>query len=450
MVELYAEYYRFPELPFRLGPGEVLLGLLISAAAAAAGTWPAIRRTVVLPPAEAMRPEAPPVYRATFLERVGLQRLVPPAGRMVLREIERQPWRAASSILGIALATGMTVLNAFTFDSVAHMLNVHFGINQREDVALTLTEPRSTAALAELEQLPGVLHAEPYRSVPVRLRHGPREKRAAITGTPADARLSALLDRDLADVPLPPEGLVLSRKLAEVLGAAVGDEVRVEVKEGSRPERWMRVARVVDTFIGISAYMELGALSRLLGETETLNGAWLVVDESRLDELHAEVKRTPMIAGVTARDTVLKHATEIMDENLGVFVGLSLVFALVMAFGVLYNAARITLAERARDLASLRVLGFHRREVAAILLGELGVLVAVALPLGLVLGRLMAGAMVQSPTYDTEQFRLPLVIYPSTYGLATLTVLVAAVVSGWNAWRRLDRFDIVEVLKTRD
>jgi putative ABC transport system permease protein len=450
MTRMYADYYRLPELAFRIGGREAFEALGLSAAAAALGAWAAVHRTVTLPPAEGMRPAAPGAYRATLLERLGLARHMPTPARMVLREVERRPLRAALSIAGIAAATGLTVLNAFTLDSVIHMLNVQFGLQQREDMDLTLLEPRAAGALSTLEALPGVIHAEPYRTVPVKLRSGPRSKSTAIVGVRREDQLSNLLDVELRTIELPVDGLVLSRKLAEVLEVTAGDTLRVEVLEGARPEREVRVARLAETFIGTTAHMELEALSRLLGEPVSLNGARLLVDDARLDELHSAVRRRPAVAGVISRDAVLRTVRKMLDENLGTFVIISLSFSLALAFGVLYNAARITLAERARELASLRVLGFRRREVAAILLGEIGLLVMIALPLGLAAGRVLAGFLARSPGYNNEQFRLPLVIAPSTYATAALTVVAAAVVSGWSAWRKLDRIEIVEVLKARD
>jgi len=450
MTRLYADYYRFPDLPFRMSAADVLEGLGISFVAAALGTWAAIRRTVKLPPAEAMRPEAPPAYRSTLIERIGLADRLPTAWKIVLRELERKPLRAAFSVLGIAMATGLTVVNAFTFDSVGFMLNVQFTLNQHEDVQLTLFEPRAVNAVHDLEHLPGVLHAEPYRNVPVKFRAGARVKNGAIRGFPRDATLTTLLDVDLAEVPLPGEGLVLSRKLAEILDVSTGDTLRVEVLEGDRPELDVKVARIVETYVGTTANMALAALGRALGETESLNGAWLVVDDARLGELHAAVKETPVVAGVVSRELVVRTVRHMLDQSLGTFVTIALGFSLVMAFGVLYNAARITLAERARELSSLRVLGFRRGEVGAILLGELALLVVAAIPLGLAFGRVLAGVLVESPGYDNEQFRLPLVIVPATYATAVLTVLVATAVSGWSAWRMLDRMEIVDVLKARD
>lgn len=450
MTRMYGLYYRFPELHFRLGVSEALQGFGISALGAGLGAWASIRRTVQLPPAEAMRPEAPPVYRPTFIERTKLAPLLPMPARIVLRELERKPVRSLMSVVGVAMATALTIMMSFTTDSVRHVLNLQFGIGQREDVQLTLVEPRDMGVLAELEQLPGVLHAEPYRVVPVELVLGRHKKKTGIQGVPQDARLVCLLDADLRDVPPPADGLVLSRKLSELLGATTGDIVSVRVLEGARKTHAVRVARVVETFVGMSAYMDQTALCRMLGEPTTMNGARLLVDDTQLARLHATVKEIPVIAGVTARDTVLRKVRQLLDDNLGTMVFVSLGFALVMAFGVLHNTARITLAERARELATLRVLGFRRSEVAAILVGELAVVVGVAIPLGLWAGYWLSAALVRSPGYDTEQFRLPLVITSATYATAISAVLGAGLISGWSAWRKLDQFQIVEVLKTRD
>jgi putative ABC transport system permease protein len=449
-TSLYQEYYRFPDLPWIFATNEVVLVLLVTGASAAAGTATVILHVLRLPPAEAMRPVAPPSYRATLVERLGLSESVPAAARIVLRELERKPLRALFSVTGIALATALVVVSTFAHGSIYHLMMVQFGLNQREDVFLTLAEPRDLGVLGEVEKLPGVLHAEPVRDTAIRLRKGPRRRDVGLRGIRQGTTLQALLDVSLREVDMPSEGLVLSRKLAEVMGVGAGDFVDLEVLEGARPRRDMIVSRVVESYVGLGAWIDMDALARLLREPATLNGAWLAVDELAMSELHAEVKRTPMIAGITERDVAVRNLMTLMDENLGTSIVISLVFSLVMAFGVLYNAARIALAERSRELASLRVLGFRRQEVAAILLGELALLTTVAVPTGLLLGYGLAAVMTQSSGFNNEQFQLPLVVTSATFALAVLTVLVAGVVSGWSAWRRLDAIPIVQVLKARD
>lgn len=450
MTHMYGEYYRFPELTFRVDWSVALQGLAITLIGAGFGAWGSVRRTIRLAPADGLRPEAPPAYRPTFFERLGLSEALPTALRLILRELERRPTRALFAGLGVAFATALTIAMSFSLDSMNLMLNLQYGLSQREDVQLTLAKPRSLGVVSELEHLPGVIHADPYRAVPVRLRNGRLEEKTQITGVRIDSPLLGLLDEHYRDVEVPAEGLVLTRKLADLLHVRAGDDVIVDVLEGARPRRRARVARVAQNFVGMSGYMSLEAVATLLREPVTLNGARLLVDDAQLPDLHAEVKRTPLIAGVSSRDSVVRLVRSMLDQNLGVFVTVAVGFSLVMAFGVLYNVIRITLAERARELATLRVLGFRRKEVTAILFGELALVLVLAIPIGCVLGYALALALSKSPGFDTEQFRIPFIVTSRSYAMAILTVSAAALASGWGAWRKLDRFDIIEVLKTRD
>jgi putative ABC transport system permease protein len=342
----------------------------------------------------------------------------------------------------------MLVSTTFFFDAFDEMIAVAFGIAQRQDMTVSFVEPVSAGALHEIERLPGVLDAEPMRSVPARLRHGPRSRQVGILGLVAEPRLNRLVDAAQRPVRLPEGGLVLSDKLARTLGAATGDTLVVEVLEGERPIRRVPVVRVVEEYLGSNAYMEIGSLRRMMGEGGSLSGAFLSVDEARSDELYRRLKRTPKVAGVNLQREALRTFQKTIDETMGVFLFFNVLFAGVIAFGVVYNAARVSLSERSRELASLRVLGFHKREIAAILLGELALLTFAALPLGLLLGYGLADLIVR--LYDTELYRFPLVILPRTYALACLTVLAAATLSGLVVRRRLGRLDLVAVLKTRE
>lgn len=448
MVRMYNDYFRFPVLRYQLDP-EVLVGAVaVALAAAVVGAFSAVRSAVRLPPAEAMRPEAPPTYRPSLVERLGLARLLSPAARMVLRNLERRPARALASVVGVAFAGGMLVSTTFFFDAFEVMVDVAFDVAQRQEVTVTFVQPRSGAALHEVERMPGVLHAEPLRAVPARLRAGHRSRQVGINGLVAEPRLNRVIDAAGHPVRLPEGGLVLSDKLARTLGVATGDEVVVEVLEGARPVRRVRVSRVVEEYLGSSAYMEIGALRRLMREGSTVSGAFLEVDGAAVDALYRRLKRTPSVAGVGLQKEAVRTFEETLDETMGLFLAFNVFFAGVIAFGVVYNAARVSLSERSRELASLRVLGFTRQEISAILLGELAVVVLVALPLGLLLGYGLAALIVH--LYDTELYRIPLVVWPRTYALSVLTVLAAAVVSGLVVRRKLAKLDLVAVLKTRE
>jgi putative ABC transport system permease protein len=448
LAEVYKQFFRFPVLKFEVGVGIAGLAIAISASAAFLGAILAVRRVVALPPAEAMRPEPPANFRPGLLERIGLQKLFSPAVRMIVRNIERRKWKAALSILGIALAVAVLVVGRYSFDALDYIIEVHFRTAQREDATIIFNNPRTSRARFDVTHLPGVLRAETFRTVPVRLRFEHRSKRVAILGIKPDGELRTLLDRSLRKVDLPSEGLLLSTKLAEVLGAQPGDTITVKVLEGERPVRQVPVVRLVDEWIGLSAYMDSRALNRLMREGETISGACLAVDPKFASQLYTLIKRTPAVAGAAFREKMLASFLETVAQSLTISTTVLIVFACVIAFAMVYNSARVALSERGHELASLRVLGFTQREVSVMLLGEQALLTLAAVPLGFAIGLAICALLAE--LMNTELYRMPLVVSGQTYAFAFLIIAAAVGLSGLLILRRLYNLDLVAVLKTRE
>jgi putative ABC transport system permease protein len=445
MVQLYNQYFEFPNLDYALEPLTLITAVGISLAAGVIGAAGGVRRAVRLPPAEAMRPEAPARYRPTLIERLGVGEWLVPTSKMILRNLSRQPVRAALSIVGIGFAVAMMVVGMFSLDAIDTLIDVQFHQARRQDVTLSFVEVVSAGALHEVARLPGVLAVEPARTVPARLSVGNRSRQVGIVGLPARARLNRVVDASAGPIELPPDGLVLSEKLAEILDVRPPQSVVVEVLEGPRPVRRLVVADLVDEYMGTAAYMELSALHRLVYEADNLSGAAVKVDPARLEALYRRLKAVPAIGGVAVTQAVLDSFNTTIEQNMNLIVFFNVLFSSVIAIGVVYNAARISLSERSRELASLRVLGFTRGEISSILLGELAVLTLVAVPLGLMLGYALAALLVSA--LSTELYRFPLVVSSRTYAWSAITVLVASILSGLVVRRILDRLDLVAVLK---
>jgi putative ABC transport system permease protein len=325
---------------------------------------------------------------------------------------------------------------------------VQFGLAQRYDIQVSFIAPVDEQAVRELEHMPGVLVAEPFRVVPARLRSGHHSYQAAIQGVPARSELRHLLDADLRVQPMPDTGVVLTRNLAERLELRVGDPVTVEVLEDSRPTRTMVVAAIVDEVVGISAYMENHALNRFMREGPRVSGAWLLVDERQRDALVEQLRDTPGVASISRLEAMLDAFEQTSKDMQMTARTILLFFASVIAVGVVYNSARITLTERARELASLRVMGFGKGEVSTILLGEFAVLLLAAIPIGWLLGYYLAVAAMSG--VDSDLYRFPIIIQPSTYAFAAIVVLVAGVATALLVRRRVNDLDLVSVLKTRE
>ena len=445
---MYTQFFSFPFLTYHITLRMITTAAGIGITAGILGTAGAVRRAVSLPPAEAMRPEPPAKYQPTVLERMGMTRLFSNTTLMVLRHIERTPVKSAMSILGIAMAVGVLVLGRSTADGVLHMVDIVFTIQQRQDLTITFIEPRSSRALYEIRNLPGVLMAEPFRSVPARLRFGHRSRRTGVMGLHNDAKLFELIDDKINPIELPKGGIMLSEKMAEMIGARPGDTVTLEVLEGSRPTREVVVTGLAREFLGTTPYMEIEALNRVMEEGNVISGVHVQADAKVVDKVYETLKGMPRVAGVTIKNTALTNFRKTMAETLLIMVMFQTVFATVIAFGVVYNAARLAVAERSRELASLRVLGFTRAEISGILLGELAILVVIAIPLGLILGHVAAYFIVQS--FDTELFRIPFHLESSTYAKAVLVVAGAAIVSALIVRRKLDELDLIAVLKTKE
>ena len=448
LVRIYLLFFKFPFLTFRLVPAPFVMGFLASIVSASVGGGFVLRRVFMLTPAAAMHPPSPPDYsRAGGLSRRLDVRLDQPC-RMVLRRLMRRPGRMVGATLGIAsgmaLSVGMISITA-SFD---HMLDLTFNVIDRSDAAVVFNEDVPERAILELRSLPGVIEAEPLRSVPVILRSGLRTHHGTIDGLVPSPRLYRAVDRNLNAILLRKGGLVLARTLARTLGVRAGDVLDVEVRTGHRPRLFLPVVGVAGSLLGAPAYMGLDDLNRVLRQPDRISAAFLRIDGARSAPIYRRLKRMPSVAGVRLKNETLAALRYQMDTGAGSMRYIMLAVAGVVAFGIVYNSASIAYAERARDLASLRVMGFTRGETAFVLLGELAVVTLAALPIGIGLGYLLSLAL--SEGFSTELYQIPAVFSPASAGLGSVVVLGSAVASGWLVKRTLDGADLASVIKTRE
>ncbi len=448
LTELYGKFFSFPYLIFRESPDLYALAGGITAAAALAGAANAIWSVVTLPPAVAMRPAAPLRYRSLFGEAGLMVHVFSQTTTMALRHLIRRPVRTLITALGTSFSVAILCTALFMFDSIEEMIDISFYQAERQDAMLVFASERPVGAITEVRSLPGVLRAEPFRATPVRMIRDHRKLELEISALPAGGILAQVLTDSGTPVKPPDAGLLIPQRVATKLNLKPGDIVRLELLQHGNRVVEAPVTAIVQSLIGLGAYMDLEALNRLIGDGRRISGARVKVDANRVEDIYAKVKLTPAIASFTELSTAKVKFREIIEQNVTVMSTVYLVLAIIITFGVVYNSARIQLAERARELASLRVLGFTRGEVSGVLLTELGVIIAMAQPLGWLLGFGFAWSVIRG--FESDLFRIPLVIEPATFARASLVVVVAGVISALIARRRIDKFDLVSVLKTRE
>ncbi len=456
---LYMDYYRFPYLDYQLQIEIILYSACITLAVTLLGTLFAIRKATQLQPAEAMRPEVPQRYNITFIERLGLnfgffgvfsykeqeQQHLSQSSRMILRHFARHPLKAFMSVFGTAFACAIMVVGTFFMDAMDYMVEAEFNRSHREDLTVTFINPTSYKAIYELYNIPGVLQLEPYRTVAVKMRSDSHSQRTIIQGIAADNRLYQILDSKNKAIRIPQSGLLLSEFLAKKLDVKVGDRITIEVLQGKRRTQQIHVAGVNRQYIGLSGYMNIDALNQLLQEDSLISGAYLIVDANMTQSI---LNNMPQIAAVSEKKSLIESFYKTVGDFMLIYITFITVLSVAIAFAVIYNNARITLAERSRELASLRVLGYTQAETAYILLGELALITFLAIPVGMIIGYWMSYGFILGLQQDL--FRIPLIINPPTYAFAIIVVICSAILSGLIVRRKLNQIDLVTVLKIKE
>lgn len=448
-TEMYAKLFRFPILIYHLSPKAVLIASLLSCAAALSGALLTLRRVAALPPAQAMLPPAPPAYKSSSLVKSRFGQWLDQPTRIILRNIARSPLRSALTVVGIGSSIGLLVMSLQWTDAINQLAERQFYNAQRQDMMIGLSESKDKRVLYEFAHMPAVLAVEPMRIVSADFRNGVRTHRGGINGIPENAQLQPIYDDATQSVvPVPVEGLVIGTYLAKKLQVAPGDFLEVEVLEGRRPQLTVKVTGLFETNLGMPAYMNIDALNRLLLDDFSVEYVSLLIDEKQQANLFSHLRSTPAASSIMLKQAALDAFYETLAENLMVFISMFTTLACILGFGVAYNSARIALSERGRELATLRVLGFHRSEVSYILLGELGILLVLALPVGSLMGYGLG--LIMANAFATELFRVPMVLNPATFAKAMLICIAATLASALVVRRRINHLNMIRVLKTRE
>lgn len=447
-VQVYLEFYKFPFLVFRIDPAAIIWGVGVSMLVASAGGMMVLTRVFRLTPAAAMRPPAPADYSRTGRIGAAFNQFLDQPSRMVLRRITRQPFRMAGSTVGIACGMGLSVAMISLMASFDGTIEHTFSVADRSDLNVSFTHAVSEDAIFALRRMEGVIEVEPIRHVPVEFRNGLNNYQGALSGLVTTPRLFRALDSDDRDIAMREDGVILGAALARILQIESGDMLTVEMRQGRQEVLDLPVVGIAETRMGAPAYMELTAMNRAIGEPGRVSGAYLRIDSTYAETLYEQLNDIPTIAGVSLKSDSREAFQRVMDTGAGAVRYVMALIAGVITFGVVYNAARIAYAERARDLASLRVVGFTRAEVSFVLLGELVVVTLLAIPIGAGFGFGLAWAVSQA--FSNDIYQVSAYPDPSSIGTAAVAVLASAALSGWMVKRQIDKADLVLALKTRE
>ncbi len=450
MIRLYVRFYTFPILRARMYPDVLVESMGIAVFFSLLGAVLAAYRAARIHPAESMRPGAPQRGRRTFFERYpALWRRLSFTWKMIVRNVSRNGFRAGLNVFVVMISTAQLIVGFYAIDAITYVIDFQYKMTQRQDATVSLFFERGKDALLETARLPHVREVEPLLQYPFEMRNGWHKKDAVIVGMSREGNLQRLLDTEDRPVDVGESGLVLSSALARSLHVGAGDEVELKPLMGKvTKEKRVPVSRVVEQYFGMSGYMNIEALSRVLDEPYTMNAVLVRTDRGTASSLHDEVKDVPVVASVELREDALKNLQDTLATSMRIMGVTSIVFAGVIAFSIIYNVTMVSLGERERELASLRVLGFTQREVGAILFNENFLTGALGVLLGIPAGMAMVWGMMHA--FDMELFRFPFYIAPRTYVISTALTVTFIVFANLAVRWKINRLDMVETLKSRD
>lgn len=450
MMGMYGQFYEFPELRNRFYTDVFLRGSAIAVFFAVAGSWLAARRASRIQPAESMRPEAPRTARHSWLERSPrVWSMLSFTSKMIARNVSRHPFRAALNAFAVMISCGLLIIGFFMLDGMDYLMRFQFEISQRQDARVNFIVERGQDAVREVARYEHVREAEPQLQYPFEMRNGWYKKDVVIIGLPQGGRLQRLIDSNENEVAVPETGLVLSERLAYDLGAQIGDSITIKPLYGKVDvERAVPVKKIVQQYFGASAYMSLDALSDVLDEEMAVNAVLVRMDRGTERTLTERVRDVPGVATVEIRRDAHENLKETLGQQMAVSSVTTILFAGIIAFSVIYNVTTVSLAERERELASLRILGFSRQEVGRVLYRENFMTGAIGLALGVPFGMLACRGLIEA--FNTELYRLPFYIDTSTIFVAIGLTISFIVFANLAVRRKLVRLDLVEVLKSRE
>ena len=451
MTAMYLLFYQFPNLVSGVYPDILAQAVAISLVCALLGSVNGARAVMKLEPAEAMRPKPPAQGGKVFLERFHwLWSRMSFAGRMTVRNIVRHRLRTGAGIFAASMGACVAVNALMLTEAIVEMVDFQFELVQRSDLDLVFKDERGRDTLNELRHLPGVDYVEPMLDVPCTLVNGPYTRKTGVTGLVQNSRLTIPRKKDASRLRIPSAGLMMNSKMAELLHLKQGDVVTIIPTKGQRHPVAARIESISDSYLGLVVYAEIEYLSNLIGEEFAMTGAQLAArsDSAHRNALYRELKEMPSLQAVNARADTIYNVRETLVKNQKIFIYLLVGFAGVIFFGTVLNSSLISLAERQREVATLRVLGYNEWQIGNLFARESMLTNLVGTLVGLPLGYLLNLGVTEA--YDTDMFRIPVVDPGDVFGIVVLLGMLFGVAAHLIVQRSIFKMDWLDAMKTKE
>lgn len=450
LMSMFELFFNLPGLEGKFSPYYIVLGILLSLVFSTIAGYQGCKKILVLEPAQAMRPPAPLQGKRIFLENITfIWKRLSVQGMMAVRNLSRNKGRSLFIFLGIMLCFAISGFTWSMNDLVQKMLYDQYEKVEVYDVKIGLTRPlNQKKAIRELKAFPGVKSIEPMAEVPATLKNKWLKKDVVILGLPEKSLLYNILDKKYNKIEPPKTGILLSERLATLLEARVGTKLKVEspMKDGKKDD-YLEVVGVIPQYIGINAYMEIGAIQSFLKQQDIATSLMLDADEEAIVSLKQKFSSSDVISSIDEQSQRLEKLKQMM-ASYGSMIYIYALIGIIIGFAIIYSSSVITMSERSRELASMMVLGMTPAEVLSVVTFEQWCIGVPAMIMGIPVSRLMMAGL--SKVISSDAFTMPHTLTTSSLFLAFIATGISIWIAQQAAAKKIRSLRLAEVLKARE
>ena len=448
-LQIYQMFFNLPDIGAHTSMKYFYLGIIMAVLFSAVASFQGVRGVISLQPAEAMHPVVPTFVKKTFLEKIpGFWRAFNVQGRMAIRNLLRNKNRSIFTLIGMIFTFSM-MASFFSLSSMSEtMIMDQFTRVQKQDVKLTFVKPMPRSnVIRELNDVDGIKRVEPFLEIPVSLKFLNHKKDVIALGISDGSELYNVFDKDGNRLEVPKSGMMVSEQVANKLGVQVGDVLQVESIFAKDEKLNVKIEKIIPQYLGANIYMNQDVLLGLLKQGEMMTSALNAIDERAIPSLKDEYRASKYISIIEVRQEMIDKYEELMGSATYALWVMAII-SIITGFAIVYNSSIISLAERKRELASLRVMGMTPKEVMEVVSVEQWFIGFSGMIAGIPLAFLMSQAM--STSMSNDLYTIP----PGTSGnaivLAFIGTIFAIAVSQVSISRKVKQLDLVAVLKERE
>ncbi|WP_297427243.1 FtsX-like permease family protein [Clostridium sp.] len=449
LTKLYNQYFNLPLGDVKIYGEFVIPAFILTLLFCLFAGYNSCKIIFKITPSEAMREKSPQGGKKTLIEKIEfIWRSISYLGKIIIRNLFRYKRRALLTSLGIIFSSAILLVALGMSDSINFMMKEQYEGIQNYDIKVIFSKLISVEDLNNIKNIDHVKQLEPVLETGVEISNGWKSKDVGFTALVKEPQIYRVQDSNGSAISLPSNGILISEKLADMLGVKVNDTVNIKFFYPGKEKQEAIVKGIIVQYLGLSVYTSMDNCKSMLGEGMIASSAVLKLDSNNFEsEVKNELKDMPGVTSVESKSDSLNALLKNMGATQS-SVGTMIMLAAILLIAVLYNIATINIFERQRELATLKVLGFTNNEIKKLIFHENYIITIFGMLVGLPFGKWLGSYMMKMSS--TESYTIPYVVELRSYIITVILTLVFTFITNLILMRKIKSIDMLEVLKNKE